>query len=423
MPATVNANMLTLVHASSNGISTWFPDVCKTPTPGGPIPIPYPNIAMSSDTADGSSTVKVDGNPVMLKGSNFKMSTGDEAGSAMGVVSNKIKGKAEPVNYSFDVKIDGKNAFRLTDMMTQNAGSNPNGGPGTDVQPPKPAIPTDGPECERTHAEKAAQESSSTSWGESGVIGRHKPKIQAVATEEKVVIYIRQTKAICSPFITASHQPKPHSCISGTTIKGEDKGKVQAWLDDYFKGLNEAERAVYPEFANPMSTNRFYNSKAQAYVGIIGVPAGEGKIQPKKGGGRQTVSYTGKWMTGDYDLFEIVGAGDQCTKVTGDWFAKIKKEINKRCRWDAIQHPAQAQWVPSKKELKIKGQRKFNMNVLVSSVLSGKLKVDHAITFHADRKPMSVLDKPLTVVAGSGVVTLKEQNNVKDALVCQGCAK
>lgn len=22
-----------------------FPDVCKTPTPGGPVPIPYPNIA------------------------------------------------------------------------------------------------------------------------------------------------------------------------------------------------------------------------------------------------------------------------------------------------------------------------------------------------------------------------------------------
>src|SRR3979411_1823336 len=104
MPATVNVNFLTVVHQSSNGISMSFPDVCKTPTPAGPVPIPYPNIAQSSDTADGSTTVKVDGNPVMLKSSNFSTSSGDEAGSAMGVVSSKTKGKALPINASFDVK-------------------------------------------------------------------------------------------------------------------------------------------------------------------------------------------------------------------------------------------------------------------------------------------------------------------------------
>ena len=36
------------------------------------------------------------------------MSTGDEAGSAGGVVSSKIKGKAEFVLFSFDVKFEGK---------------------------------------------------------------------------------------------------------------------------------------------------------------------------------------------------------------------------------------------------------------------------------------------------------------------------
>ena len=61
MPATVVVNSLTVVHKSSNGTSPAFPDVCKTPSPAGPIPIPYPNIAMSSDTADGASTVKCDG--------------------------------------------------------------------------------------------------------------------------------------------------------------------------------------------------------------------------------------------------------------------------------------------------------------------------------------------------------------------------
>jgi len=142
MPATVIVNFRTVVHMSSNGIATAFPDVCKTPSPAGPVPIPYPNIAQSTDTAQGSKKVKADGNPVMLKGSNFKMSSGDEAGSAGGgVSSNTIKGKAEFVNYSFDVKIEGKNVPRLGDMMLQNKQSSPNTPPFPEVQPPAFAGP------------------------------------------------------------------------------------------------------------------------------------------------------------------------------------------------------------------------------------------------------------------------------------------
>ncbi len=137
MPASVNVNTRTVVHKSSNGIATAFPDVCKTPTPGGPVPIPYPNIAMSKDTAQGSKTVSMDGNPIMLKGSNFSTSTGDEAGTAGGgVASNTTKGKAEFVNYSFDVKVEGKNVPRLGDMMLQNKMSSPNTPPMPEVQPP-----------------------------------------------------------------------------------------------------------------------------------------------------------------------------------------------------------------------------------------------------------------------------------------------
>jgi hypothetical protein len=126
MGVTVGANNLSVVHADSSGITTAFPDVCKTPTPAGPVPIPYPNIAKSSDTADGSSTVKCDGNSICLKDSNFRMSTGDEAGSAGGgVVSNKIKGKAEFVNYSFDVMVEGKNVARALDLMLHNDKNTP----------------------------------------------------------------------------------------------------------------------------------------------------------------------------------------------------------------------------------------------------------------------------------------------------------
>lgn len=125
MGVSVGVNSLSVVHADSGGTTIAFPDVCKTPSPAGPIPIPYPNIAKSSDTAKGASTVKCDGNPVCVKDSNFSTSTGDEAGSAGGVVSSKTKGKAEFVNFSFDVKFEGKNVPRAFDLMLHNDKNTP----------------------------------------------------------------------------------------------------------------------------------------------------------------------------------------------------------------------------------------------------------------------------------------------------------
>src|SRR5215475_2609614 len=96
MSVTVGVNSMSVVHKDSSGITTAFPDVCKTPAPPAPpIPIPYPNIAKSSDTDNGASTVLSDGNPTCVKDSTFSTSTGDEAGSLFGVASNKNKGKAE----------------------------------------------------------------------------------------------------------------------------------------------------------------------------------------------------------------------------------------------------------------------------------------------------------------------------------------
>jgi Toxin PAAR-like domain len=121
MPVTVAVNPTeTVVHKTSMGTAKTELDVCKTPTPGGPVPTPYPNIAFSAQTANGSMTVKCDGNPIMLSDSYFSMSSGDEPGSLGGVKSNVIRGKADPVNYSFDVKVEGKGVFRRSDPMMQN---------------------------------------------------------------------------------------------------------------------------------------------------------------------------------------------------------------------------------------------------------------------------------------------------------------
>lgn len=147
MPCTVIVNFMTAVHAGSSGMGMFFPDACKTPTPAGPVPIPYPNIAQSSQIAQGTTTVTADGNPLVVQDSKFSTSSGDEAGSAGGgVVSNTMKGKAEFMNFSFDVKADGKMVARLLDPMIGNemSGKPGNTPPSPEMQPPlvaPPAIP------------------------------------------------------------------------------------------------------------------------------------------------------------------------------------------------------------------------------------------------------------------------------------------
>jgi hypothetical protein len=124
MPITikVNGTSHSLVHKMSNGLSTaTIPDVCKTPTPGGPVPMPYPNIAQSVTLANGTTTVKGDRMTAANKGSKFALSNGDNPGVAGGVKSSTFMKEATWILYSFDVKVDGKNACRFTDKMFHNS--------------------------------------------------------------------------------------------------------------------------------------------------------------------------------------------------------------------------------------------------------------------------------------------------------------
>ena len=121
MGQTTFANSRGIAHKGSGGMSIAFPDVCKTPAPpAGPIPLPYPNIGKASDTSKGPKKVKTDGKMPMTKGAKYSMSTGDEPGSAGGVVSSKTKGECEYMLYSFDVKFEGKNVCRMGDPMFHN---------------------------------------------------------------------------------------------------------------------------------------------------------------------------------------------------------------------------------------------------------------------------------------------------------------
>ena len=122
----VNGMSNSLVHKGSTGIAkSTIPDVCKTPSPGGPVPVPYPIIvSMSSDLVKGTTTVKADGgNSAAVKGSELSRCTGDEPGTAGGVKSSTFMKEAAWLLYSFDVKFEGKNACRLSDKLQMNHGN------------------------------------------------------------------------------------------------------------------------------------------------------------------------------------------------------------------------------------------------------------------------------------------------------------
>ena len=115
-------NGRTAVHAGSGGTLTTI-DVCRTKIGKKIVNIAYTNIARSSDAAQTAATVFINGHPVCHQKSIFAVSTGDEPGDHLGVVSNTIKGIAEFITASSNVFIEGVPAVRQGDMMVSNNGN------------------------------------------------------------------------------------------------------------------------------------------------------------------------------------------------------------------------------------------------------------------------------------------------------------
>ncbi len=108
------------------GMCQGFPDVCKTPAPpAAPVPVPYPNLGMLNQATKASTKVKFAGKPALTIKSEIPRSSGDEAGSAGGVVSGVNMQKVEFKKGSTKVKIEGQPCVHLTSVTSHN-GSNAN---------------------------------------------------------------------------------------------------------------------------------------------------------------------------------------------------------------------------------------------------------------------------------------------------------
>jgi hypothetical protein len=377
------------------------------------VPIPYPNVAMSADTFQGSKTVKMDGNEIMLKGANMKMSTGDEPGSAMGVVSNKIKGKAEFVNYSFDVKIDGKNVCRLSDPTKQNMGS-ANTAAFFHAQSPLPPGGAQFEACEATdRKQKEKKVDEKTAWNNSGIYEKHRTDIQLVADEYGVIIFFRPTNQKCSSmgWIPGKHKPKPHEVLEAKTISGANVAVVTGWMRGPYNRRNWKGPPALPP-------------AAAALLGVVMSLRPDNVGEPLKGYGMDSngYSYEGKWITGDYDLQDIIYAGGDCLRPDQDaeWqFGQIKRALNSLMGWDGIQHGPQAQWVE-----KLSDDITVNMPAAMDAWVKSPAGTPVAKVKITPKRELAVCDEKLTVVAPQGtVLALDTTEDAKEALICAGCAK
>ncbi len=119
--------MFNLTNAGGT-LTALVPDICKVPSPTGPVPTPFPNTAQCTmaDPGSVSTKVMVSGGLSMHQSSKTLLSNGDEAGTLMGTASNKVMGETTFTMGSTKVMIEGKGAVRNTDSTMHNS-QNTNG--------------------------------------------------------------------------------------------------------------------------------------------------------------------------------------------------------------------------------------------------------------------------------------------------------
>jgi hypothetical protein len=218
MGCEVYANGMTIACKVADGKTiAAMPDVCLSPPtpPAGPVPIPYPNTAMASDTTKGSKTVQIGGQEVMLKNkSTFKKSTGDEAATktlGMGVVSHQIQGEVNFCAWSMDVKFEGENVPRNLDLTLHNEMCSPANTPPW-IYMDKVAVPPPDHPCEKD-IKKAQTDCKGSTTNQ---VGSREHRICdtegkcAKAMECILVPKSKDKEMCCSPDNTGDHLIEDH---------------------------------------------------------------------------------------------------------------------------------------------------------------------------------------------------------------------
>ncbi len=119
-----------------------MPDVCQVPAPPGPpVPTPFPNTAMLNQ-ADGSTCsdrVRIGGRKTCTVQTEISRTSGDEAGTAKGMVSGTNMDKAVFRSGVSSVKVEGHDIVTHLKPTAHN-GSNANAPTGTQLAPSQTTV-------------------------------------------------------------------------------------------------------------------------------------------------------------------------------------------------------------------------------------------------------------------------------------------
>jgi hypothetical protein len=406
MGSTMNVNGKTVVHAGSGGKSIAFPDSCKTPTPGGPAPMPYPNTAMSSDASSVTTSVKVDGNGICVDGSKFALSMGDEAGTLLGVKSNRIKGSASFTSFSDDVKAEGKAVARLSDPMQQNEGI-ANADSPAELQ--GPLIVVDASKLAKSQAEacdmmreKAVPNASCASHAEAavkaGILQQDYDAMRRTCQAKNVTCSFRDTNAACTPHLAAGMESKGHDVLTKTfpeeNLKPEDK-----------------------HLAGTVSTLDKKPPKGEI---IDNAPTKQHGPPP---------------LTGDYDMMDMLDSNGKRIKGESPQDHAVRKQLNDALppaadgkQHDRIKHGAQAEYgnYMRSPHVQERNQRHQEHNDHVDELVKrSKITKEEGENLKLEvEKPISSLmkpEKPLTVFDKDGkVYRLETEEDAMNFYKCKG---
>ena len=102
------------------GLDFAFPDVCLTPTPLGPIPIPYPNISLPMTSIPSQFKVFILAMPAHNIMTVTPMSNGDNAGVSMNPLSGMVMGPSKHLMGSFKTMFGGLPVTKMLNPTGQN---------------------------------------------------------------------------------------------------------------------------------------------------------------------------------------------------------------------------------------------------------------------------------------------------------------
>jgi len=134
------------VPASTIGTGSCFamPDTCNTPTPAGPVPVPYPNTGENAmpmlPTA--ALNVMIGGKNAMMEQSQIMLTNGDNAGVNGGVMSGTFMGPAQFKLGSTRVMANGRGLAYLGSLVGHNNPSTSNAPAGAQIVLSQPTVLT-----------------------------------------------------------------------------------------------------------------------------------------------------------------------------------------------------------------------------------------------------------------------------------------